>query len=202
MKKSILTIIVASTLIFSSCANVVRTIPSGYVGKELTPTGFSEDILESGQVDLGAKNSNGTSTSLVLLEVTTTTIKESFDAEGLDKNEAGDHRVRTKDGAPVAVDIYVQVAVPQDKKLRDGLYAMISPEQTKGDERVSVITIDAIYSQFAKMTIRGNVRPGNINGHGNTSALAASSPATMWDGAIPRPTSRTTPGISSWRGAD
>ncbi len=105
------------------------------MGKELTPTGFADEILESGQVDLGPENNNGTSTSLVLLEVTTTSIKESFDADGVDKNEAGDHRVRTKDGAPVAVDIYVQVAVPQDKKLRDGIYAMISPEPT-GDPRV------------------------------------------------------------------
>lgn len=159
MKKSILMsiTIIATALMFASCENVVRTIPSGFVGKELTPTGFADEILESGQVDLGATNSNGTSTSLVLLEVTTTTIKESFDAVGSDKSEVGDHRVRTKDGAPVAVDIYVQMAVPQDKKLRDGIYSMISPAPTS-DNRVSMITIDAVYSQFAKMTIRGNVR--------------------------------------------
>lgn len=115
MKKSILMsiTIIATALMLSSCENVVRTIPSGFVGKELTPTGFANEILESGQVDLGATNNNGTSTSLVLLEVSTTTIKESFDIAGADKNEVGDHRVRTKDGAPVSVDIYVQVAVPQ-----------------------------------------------------------------------------------------
>lgn len=154
MKKSIL---LMAVVFLASCQNVVRNIPSGYVGKSLTPTGYSDEILEAGQVDLGEVKSDGTSTSLVLLEVTTTTIKESFDAAGADANEAGDHRVRTKDGAPVAVDIYVQVAVPQDKNLRDGIFSMISPQAT-GDVRVSAITIDAVYSQFAKMTIRGNVR--------------------------------------------
>ena len=157
MKKSISILAIATAVILSSCVNVVKTIPSGHVAKELTPTGFADEILESGQVDLGETNNDGMSTSLVLLEVTTTTIKESFDAAGSDKNEVGDHRCRTKDGAPVAVDIYVQVAIPQDKKLRDGIYAMISPEATS-DPRVSIITIDAVYSQFAKLTIRGNVR--------------------------------------------
>lgn len=158
MKKSIYAVmLIASTMTFSSCSNVVRPIPSGHVGKELTPTGFSDAILESGQVDLGPESGDGTSTSLVLLEVSTTTVKESFDAAGSDSNEVGDHRVRTKDGAPVAVDIYVQMAVPQDKKLRDGIYAMISPTPTS-DPRVSIITISSIYNQFAKMTIRGNVR--------------------------------------------
>ena len=158
MKKTILAVmLIASALTFSSCGNVVKTIPSGFVGKELTPTGFADAILESGQVDLGDENGNGTSTSLVLLEVTTTTIKESFDAEGGDSSKPGDHRVRTKDGAPVAVDIYAQVAIPQDKKLRDGIYAMISPTPTS-DSRVSIIKIESVYNQFAKMTIRGNVR--------------------------------------------
>ena len=157
MKKSIFALSIVLVLALTSCQNVVRSIPSGHVGKELTPTGFSDAILESGQVDLGDRKNDGTFTSLVLLEVSTKTIKESFDAAGADPNEAGDHRVRTKDGAPVAVDIYVQMAVPQDKKLRDGIFAMISPQPTN-DERISIITIDAVYSQFAKMTIRGNVR--------------------------------------------
>lgn len=70
--------IIATALMFASCENVVRTIPSGFVGKELTPTGFADEILESGQVDLGATNNNGTSTSLVLLEVTTTTYGRGY----------------------------------------------------------------------------------------------------------------------------
>lgn len=158
MKKSIYAaMLMVSALTFSSCQNVVRSIPSGHVGKELTPTGFSDAILESGQVDLGPESGDGTSTSLVLLEVSTTTIEESFDAEGGDPTKAGDHRVRTKDGAPVAVDIYIQVAIPQDKALRDAIYTMISPTPTS-DPRVSIITTSAVYNQFAKMTIRGNVR--------------------------------------------
>jgi uncharacterized lipoprotein NlpE involved in copper resistance len=128
MKKSIFALSIVLVLALTSCQNVVRSIPSGHVAKELTPTGFSDAILESGQVDLGERKNDGTFTSLVLLEVSTKTIKESFDAAGADPNEAGDHRVRTKDGAPVAVDIYVQMAVPQDKKLRDGIFAMISPQ--------------------------------------------------------------------------
>jgi regulator of protease activity HflC (stomatin/prohibitin superfamily) len=155
MKKSIL--LLSAILLLASCQNVVKNIPSGYVGKTLTPTGFSDLILESGQVDLGDTKSDGTFSSLVLLEVTTTTIKETFISNGTIAGEEGDRRCRTKDGAPVAVDVFVQVAVPQDKKLRDGIFSMISPRQSS-DARVSVISVNDVYNQFAKMTIRGNVR--------------------------------------------
>lgn len=113
-------------------------------------------ILESGQADIGKENNDGTSTSIVLLEVSTKTIKETFLADGGDSSKSGDHRVFTKT-EPLSVDIYVQVAVPQDKKIRDGIFAMISPTPT-GDPRVSTISIQDIYDQFAKMQIRGNVR--------------------------------------------
>ncbi len=157
MKKSIIAImLLSSSLFMMSCGNAVKNIPSGYVGKELTPTGYSDAILEAGQVDIGAVSNDETSTSLVLLEVTTTTIKESFMSSGTDSSEVGDHRVRTKDGTPLSVDIYVQISIPIDKKVRDGIFAMVTPK-ANGD-RVSVISINDIYSQFAKMTIRGNVR--------------------------------------------
>ncbi len=154
---SIIAALAITTIFTTSCNNVVKNIPSGYVGKVLTPTGLSDEILESGQVDLGEEKHDGTFSSLILLEVTTTTIKETFLANGTNPGEEGDRRCRTKDGAPVAVDVFVQVAVPQDKQLRDGIFSMLPPVQTP-DGRVSTITVQDVYNQFAKMTIRGNVR--------------------------------------------
>jgi hypothetical protein len=110
-----LLLITAATM--SSCENKVVNIPSGFVGKKLTPTGYDKETKEAGQVDIGDEARDGTATSLVLLEVTTTTVKEQFLASG-DGNDKEDHRVRTKDGTPLAVDIYVQMAVPVDATIR------------------------------------------------------------------------------------
>lgn len=158
MKKFIpfFALFIMSIIFLTSCSNAVYDVPAGYVGKKLTPTGWDSHVLEAGQIDLGTTNSNGTSTSLVLLESTTSTVKEQFmgKEESQDKQ---DHRCRTKDGSPLIVDIYVQVATPADEKSRDAIFAMVTPSATKSD-RVSLITLNDIYEKFVKQNIRGSVR--------------------------------------------
>ncbi len=148
---------VLATLL-SSCSNNVVNIPSGFVAKELTPSGFDDDIREAGQVDIGVKASNGQYTSLVLLEATTITVKESFgQAESnKDTSDKEDHRVMTQT-SPLTVDIYVQMAVPKDKKLRNNAFASITPTASN-QERVSIIYLEDVYKRFAQMTVRGKVR--------------------------------------------
>jgi len=147
--------ILVSVLFLASCSNEVRNIPSGYVGKKLTPSGWDKQILEAGQSDIGQKQDDGTSTQLVLLETTTKTVKEQFMKD--DPADKQDHRVKTADQTPLTVDIYVQISVPTDAQIRNSVFAMITPTATK-DERVSTISVEDIYTRFARMTIRGKVR--------------------------------------------
>lgn len=154
MKKLVLFLLVSAVLF--GCQNVVKNIPSGFVAKELTPTGFNSNIIEAGQVDLGKIAGNGQYTSLVLLEATTITIKEQF-GQSNDSSDGEDHRVMTQT-TPLTVDIYVQMELPKDAKLRNTAFASITPASYKGDDRVSVIYLQDIYKRFAQMTIRGKVR--------------------------------------------
>ena len=62
---------------FLSACNV-KQIAAGYVGRVLTPTGWEDRIYEAGQVDLGTKHFSGTYNTLVLLEASSTTVKEQF----------------------------------------------------------------------------------------------------------------------------
>ena len=76
------------SFMFIGCSNVIREIPAGYVGKVLTPSGWQNEIREAGQVDIGTVGGNGTYNTLVLLEATSTAVKESFgQAMGNDKEE-------------------------------------------------------------------------------------------------------------------
>ena len=156
MKNSVfsLFVLVIFTLLFSSCSNI-ENVPPGYKAKILTPTGWQKGIINAGQVDIGKLTSNGTGNSLVLLEATTITIKESF-MKSNDDNE--DHRVRTKDGTPLTVDIYVQVALPVEDKTLDEAFASVTPKPNPADKRVYSVTLEDIYTRFAKMTVRGKVR--------------------------------------------
>jgi len=135
----------------------IENVPPGYVGKLLTPTGWEDKYYEAGQVDIGDTDSEGRGNSLVLLEATSVTIKESFAKPG-PENGNEDHRVITKTKNPLAVDIYVQVMVPDDKKMRDSIFAQVTPIPLKDHDRVSTITLEQVYKQFAQMTIRGKTR--------------------------------------------
>lgn len=142
-----------SLMLFVGCSDF-RNIPAGYVGKKLTPSGWDKGILEAGQIDIGAKHSDGTYTSLVLLEATSVSVKESF---GMAIDASGeDHRILIGK-TPVSVDVYVRMTVPQDPERRNALFAQITPQNTTED-RVSVITVGKVYGQFAQMDIRSGIR--------------------------------------------
>jgi hypothetical protein len=152
MKKLFYLSLAITMLVFVSCTNKKYDIPSGYVGKVLTPTGFEKGIKEAGQVDLGMVDNDGTCNKLVLLEASTINVKEPFQ-----KNKDGeDHRIKLKDGYIIA-DIYVQFALPVDANLRENAFTCITPTASK-DARVSVINLEEIYNKFAKMNVRGKVR--------------------------------------------
>jgi hypothetical protein len=138
--------------VFLGCEEY-RQIPAGYVGKILTPTGWEKGVREAGMVDIGTGNPNGTKNVLVILEATSVAIKEHF---GKDGGNGEDDRVIINK-TPCTVDFYVRCAVAADLDTRNAVFAQMTPKSTSMD-RVSVITIDAIYTQFAKMDIRSGVR--------------------------------------------
>lgn len=143
-------------LITTGCAKI-QNIPPGYIGKILTPTGWEDKVLEAGQVDIGELDSQGRGNTLVICEATSVTIKEQFaKSEGSADNE--DHRIITKARNPLAVDVYVQVMVPDDKKMRDSIFAQVTSNSVKGDDRLRTIALAQVYQQFAQMTIRGKTR--------------------------------------------
>ena len=145
------------TVFTSSCNNKVVSVPPGYIAKMLTPTGWEDKVYEAGQVDIGTTDSVGRGNQLVLCEATSVTIKEQF-AKPSPENGNEDHRIITKDKTPIAVDVYVQVMVPDDKKLRDSIFSQVTPTPEGDQGRVSKITLDQVYTQFAKMSIRGKTR--------------------------------------------
>ena len=138
---------------FMGCSNDFREIPAGHVGKMLTPTGWQEEIREAGQVDIGKTNANGSYNSLVLLEATSTVVKESFGKAG--QGDAEDHRIIISK-TPVTVDVYVRMMVPSDPKTRNAIFAQVTP--TVIQEKTSMIKVENIYKQFAQMDVRSGVR--------------------------------------------
>lgn len=145
-----------AALLMVSCEDV-KNIPPGYVGKLLTPTGWDDKVLEAGQVDIGELDSNKRGNTLVLLEATSVTVKETFGSADSNKDQQ-DHRVMLKKGTPVATDIYVQVMVPTDPKLRNAVFAMITPDDKEGEPRIKAIYLGNVYARFAQMSVRGKVR--------------------------------------------
>jgi len=77
----------------------------------LTPTGWEQSTRSAGQEDLRGADRNGNFSVLILLEATSTTVKEQFLEANADavKHDNTDHRVTTKDGAPLSVDVYRRV---------------------------------------------------------------------------------------------
>ena len=143
---------VAFAMILIGCSPAIRDIPAGFCAKKLTPSGWDKTILGAGQVDIGQQD-NGSYTSLVLLEVTSVAVKESF---GQSVNGGEDHRILVGK-TPVSVDVYVRMMAPQDPERRNALFAQITPIKT-GVDRVSMITVEQIYKQFAQMDVRSGIR--------------------------------------------
>jgi regulator of protease activity HflC (stomatin/prohibitin superfamily) len=151
------------TLLASGCGYITQ-IPSGYVGKVLNPTGFDTAVLQPGQVNLGARG------YLVLLEATSVTVAEKFRAAD-QSDDKQDHRIITRDGVPVTIDMYVRVALPSDATIMNNIFLLATPTGTE-KPRVSKIALQDIYTRFAQLTVRGKVRE-IIAGYDNFQAVTA-----------------------------
>ena len=148
-------------ILLCGCAgHAVRSIPAGYMGKVLTPTGWEQSTLSAGQVDLRSADRNGNFSVLILLEATSTTVKEQFLEANADavKQDNTDHRVTTKDGAPLSVDVYIRAMLPDDESTRNGIFTLVTPVADLHDDRIRRISIQNIYERFAQMKIRNNIR--------------------------------------------
>ena len=153
-----------SLLLLTACTgqmnnvnNEVRNIPAGYIGRVLTPTGWEDKIYEAGQVDLGNVGAQGQGSVLILLEASSIAVKEQFlPAES--STDKVDHRVMTKKKIPLEVDCYVRLAVPDKKEDRNNIFALVTAKAVAGDPRVRTISLEDVYTQFAKMDVRGKMR--------------------------------------------
>jgi regulator of protease activity HflC (stomatin/prohibitin superfamily) len=130
------------------------------MGRILTPTGWEQSIRSAGQVDLRRVDRNGNFSVLVLLEATSTTVKEQFLEANADpaRQDNTDHRVTTKDGVPLSVDVYLRAMLPDDEAVRDRIFTLITPASDSQDLRVRRISIQNVYERFAQMKIRNNIR--------------------------------------------
>ncbi len=153
----VFTLVLALAILGLAGCGRMANVPPGYIGKMLTPTGWQDKVWEAGQVDIGDTDSLGRGNQMVICEATSVTIKEAFSKPSAE-NGNEDHRIIAKDKTPLAVDIYVQVMVPDEKKMRDSIFAQVTPVPIQGQDRASKITLEQIYSQFARMTIRGKTR--------------------------------------------
>jgi hypothetical protein len=131
------------------------SVPPGYMGKVLTPSGWDHRTLEPGQIDLGTVGDGGFSNSLVLMEAVTTTVREKFE-EAATNDDPGDDRVLTRDGVPLTLTVYVRLTAPTDENKRNVIFAQVTPATSH--DRVSVIALQDVYDRFAKMEVRNRVR--------------------------------------------
>ncbi len=154
MNKTRILIAIVFATILTGCSEFF-TIPSGYVGKILTPTGWTAGIIEAGQVDLGESDVNGQQNTLTLLEATSVSIKETYEAA---TGEGGrDNRINIG-GIPVSVDVYVRMCVPKEEAKRNGIFSQITPEAFGEEKRVNAIKLNTIYERLARMDVRSAIR--------------------------------------------
>ncbi|MDO8559251.1 MAG: hypothetical protein Q7R84_02860 [bacterium] len=133
-------------------------IPAGFVGRVLTPTGFTGEFLPAGQVDIGIIEPNtGKQNFLILLEITSVTIKEQFLGKQANK-DGEDHRVTTRDMVPISVDIRLKAMVPNDNKVWNDIVAQVTATQYTNNPRVKAVRVQDIYERFPAMDVRGKVR--------------------------------------------
>lgn len=149
MKSKFALLALLFAFILTGCADY-QNIPSGYVGMILTPTGWTNKIIESGQVNLGETDANGRQNSLVLLEATSVAVKESFA-----KTPERDDRIKIGENS-VTTDVYVRMIVPTDAQKRSAIFAQITPGKEQG--RTSTISLTDIYTRFAVMDVRAAIR--------------------------------------------
>lgn len=165
MKKLITASVLALSLAISACginASEYVNVPAGYVAKILTPTGWQNKIIESGQLNLGGKDGDGRANQAVFMEATAVQMKEQFAAS----QDGQDHRIIVSNAAnggstgpmPVAVDVYVRLRIPADTALRNRVFAEITPEAGQGNERITWISVESVYNRFVHQEARSIMR--------------------------------------------
>jgi len=154
MRITNLFLIMALSVMLLSCTDKYYDIPSNYKGVILTPNGFSNKVYQPGMINLGQLDNESRGNKLILVENTAITMKESFAKVG--ENE--DHRVRPQDGTPLTTDLYVQISMPDDDQSILNAVKSVTPDAINGEDRVSVISLSKIYTQYVQMTIRGKFR--------------------------------------------
>lgn len=87
-------------------------------------------------------------------EPTSVLVKEAFGQN--DPNDPGDHRVTTKK-IPLSADVRIQVMVPDQQKMRDSIFAQITPRGTDVN-RTLTISLEDVYRQFAQGPVRNRIR--------------------------------------------
>ncbi|TSC77134.1 MAG: hypothetical protein G01um101431_317 [Parcubacteria group bacterium Gr01-1014_31] len=145
-----------AAVLLGGCDNM-KQVPPGFIAKKLTPTGWEKKLYESGMVNVGTKSNDGTMNILVICEATTATIKEQFGKEAAGNTDAEDHRMLTKDGVPLTVDVYVRVLLPDDEENRNSIFVMVTPKATP-DIQVQRILLEDVYERFARPNIRSGAR--------------------------------------------
>lgn len=161
MKRPFIAAALLASLALSGCgmqSNSFYDIPAGHVGKVLTPNGWQKGVIEAGQVNLGGEDADNRRNTLVFLEATGDQVKEQF---GQDKDV--DNRIITsgsegKGQIPLVVDIYLRLRVPEDERLRNRVFAEITPKGVEGMERTSKISVQAIYDRYAMQEARSLIR--------------------------------------------
>lgn len=151
-------LVVATIFLMTGCtATNVVSIPAGYVGKILTPTGWQGKWIEAGQVDLGKREDTGFYNQLVLLEATSVTFLEQFGPVG-SYPDGQDHRILTQDGVPIEVNVTVRMCIPEEEDIRDTILAQITPKPVSGQKDVSSISVQDIYLKFSQAEVRSTIR--------------------------------------------
>jgi hypothetical protein len=132
------------------------SVPAGYVCRVLGPNGFEGDFQEAGQINVGGQGVGGIQNRVVCLQTTTVQVEEQMLQD--DPRDHQDHRILTKVGNRVAIDVYVRMIVPNDHAIWTSILAQVTPAQDNANARASYINIADIYEIYGHQEVRGFMR--------------------------------------------
>jgi hypothetical protein len=132
------------------------SVPAGYVCRVLGPNGFEGDFQEAGQINVGGQGVGGIQNRVVCLQTTTVQVEEQMLQD--DPRDHQDHRILTKVGNRVAIDVYVRMIVPNDRAIWSSILAQVTPAQDSSNPRASYINIADIYEIYGHQEVRGFMR--------------------------------------------
>ncbi|HEY2446857.1 MAG TPA: SPFH domain-containing protein [Rhizomicrobium sp.] len=132
------------------------SVPAGYVCRVLGPNGFEGDFEEAGQINLGGQGVGGIENRVVCLQTTTVQVEEQMVQD--DPRDHQDHRILTKVGNRVAIDVYVRMIVPHDRAIWTSVLAQVTPTVDQNNPRFSYIDVADIYQIYGHQEVRGFIR--------------------------------------------